>query len=624
MQYQQETDYTRRLDAKLWRRVVGYMKPYHRHLIGIMALMTVSALCDTLFPLLTREALDRLVGAGPASRIAGFALRYGAVVLAQTGCIFCFCMLCNKTECGINRHIRRLGFRKLQELSLSYYDQTPVGYIISRMTSDTARLGETIAWGLVDLFWSAAYILITAVAMLALNVKLALLVLSVMPVIAAAAIWFQKRILESYRQVRKTNSQITGAFNEGIMGARTSKTLVLEEANCREFSALTGRMREASVRAAVLSALFLPIVTSLGAVATAMVLHIGGTSVSVPQSAVTVGTLAAFVQYATGIFEPISNIARIFADLQASQAAAERVVDLLQTEAQIADSPQVIREYGTHLDPRRENWPAMQGEIEFDHVSFHYNTGEEVLHDFCLKVKAGQTVALVGETGAGKSTIVNLLCRFYEPTEGRILIDGTDYRERSILWLQEHLGYVLQQPHLFSGTVADNIRFGRLDATDEEIRRAAILAGADDFIQKLESGYDTQVGEGGGKLSTGQKQLISFARALIADPTLFVLDEATSSVDTRTEQKLQAAIAAAQRGRTCFIIAHRLSTIRGADVILVIRDGRIEEQGTHAELLARKGHYYALYANQFRDEGQRAAWASRRPEGIKGSEPAGM
>ncbi|MBQ8108787.1 MAG: ABC transporter ATP-binding protein [Clostridia bacterium] len=610
MQYQQETDYTKRLDAGLWRRLIRYMKPYHKHLFGIMATMAVSALCDTIFPLLTREAIDTFITGGASGGRLWFILRYAGTVLLQTACIFTFINLSGRAECGINRHIRKLSFKRLQELSFSYYDQTPVGFIISRMTSDTARLGETVGWGLVDLFWAAAYIVITAVAMFMLNARMALLVLSVVPIIAVTAVWFQKRILAGYRVVRKTNSQITGAFNEGIMGAKTSKTLVREEANCKEFAVLTGTMRSASIRAAVLSALFLPIVTSLGSVATALVLHRGGTEVFSATGLVTVGTLAAFVQYATGIFEPISSIARIFADLQASQAAAERVVSMLETEPEIFDRPEIVEQYGDSFNPRTENWPGIRGDVEFDHVCFHYSTGEEVLDDFSLKVKAGQTVALVGETGSGKSTIVNLICRFYEPTKGVIRIDGEDYKNRSILWLQAHLGYVLQQPHLFSGTIRENIRFGRLDATDEEIEEACRMVDAEGFILEMEKGYDTEVGEGGNRLSTGQKQLISFARALIANPAIFVLDEATSSVDTQTEQKLQAAIATALKGRTSFIIAHRLSTIHSADMILVIKGGRIIERGTHAELLAQRGYYYTLYSNQFREEWEKLAWDS--------------
>ena len=609
MQHQQEIDYTKKLDAGLWRRLIGYMKPYHKHLLVIMATMAVTALCDALFPLLTREAIDQFTNQErSAGAIAGFSAKYVGLVLLQALSAMTFCFLCGRAECGINRHIRKLCFHRLEELSFSYYDQMPVGFIISRMTSDTARLGETVAWGLVDLFWSGSYIVLTSVSMFLLNVRMALLVLSVVPVIAAAAVWFQKRILAGYRIVRKTNSQITGAFNEGIMGAKTTKTLVREEANCEEFAQLTGTMRAASIRAAVLSALFLPIVTSLGAIATAMVLHRGGTEVFIVGSGVTIGTLAAFVQYSTGIFEPISNIARIFADLQATQAAAERVLSTLETEPEIFDTPDVVEKFGDSFNPRRENWPGIRGDVEFDHVSFHYSTGEEVLHDFSLKVKAGQTVALVGETGSGKSTIVNLICRFYEPTEGVIRIDGEDYKKRSILWLQAHLGYVLQQPHLFSGTIRENIRFGRLDATDAEIEEACRMVDAESFILNMEKGYDTQVGEGGNRLSTGQKQLISFARALIANPAIFVLDEATSSVDTETEQKLQSAIATALRGRTSFIIAHRLSTIRSADMILVIRDGKITERGTHSELLAQRGYYDKLYANQFREEKEKELW----------------
>ncbi len=615
MQQQQEQDYTRRFDAGLWRRLIAYMKPYHKYLLGVMATMCVSAVCDVIFPLMTREALDNYASL-TSDTILWFAVRYAGIILVQFACIFVFCRLAGKAEQGINRHIRSMSFKRLEELSFSYYDTMPVGYIISRMTSDTARLGETVAWSLVDLYWSASYIAITSIAMFILDAKLALLVLSVVPVIAVIAVWFQKRILASYRIVRKTNSQITGAFNEGISGAKTSKTLRREKANTEEFEVLSGTMRRSSVHAAVMSALFMPIVVSLGALATAMVLAKGGNEVYALK-VLSLGTLAAFVQYSMGIFEPISSIARIFADLQASQAAAERVLSLLETEPEICDSPEVVEKYGDSFHPKKENWPDIRGDIEFDRVSFHYKGGEEVLHDFSLHVKAGQTVALVGETGSGKSTIVNLVCRFYEPTEGRILIDGTDYRQRSILWLQAHLGYVLQQPHLFSGTIRENIRFGRLDATDEEIETAAKMVDADAFIRQMEKGYDTQVGEGGNRLSTGQKQLISFARALIANPAIFILDEATSSVDTETEQKLQKAIATALEGRTSFIIAHRLSTIRSADMILVIRDGKITERGTHRELLAQRGYYYRLYVNQFRDKQEKKMWDTISLDGMR-------
>jgi len=506
----------------------------------------------------------------------------------------------------MTHRIRKIGFRRLQELSFSFYDKTPVGYLIARMTSDTQRLGDTIGWGFIDLMWGMGYVVMSAVTMFILNWKLALLVLSVIPMIAFVTMILQKKILKSYREVRKTNSKITGAFNEGIMGAKTTKTLVREEANCEEFVSLTSSMKHNSIRAALTSALLFPIVMSLGSFAIAYTLFKGGSDVFDPSLALSIGTLTAFVNYASSIFEPIVSVVRTFADLQNSQAAAERVINMIETEPEITDTDEVRARFGDNLNPDRSLWPDLRGDIEFENVSFRYKGGEKVLKNFDLKVKAGETIALVGETGSGKSTIVNLICRFYEPTEGRILIDGEDYKTRSQLWLQSHLGYVLQQPHLFSGTIRENIRYGRLDATDAEIEEAARLVDAEEFILRFEKGYDTDVGEGGSRLSTGQKQLISFARALIANPAIFVLDEATSSVDTETEQKIQRAIQTALKGRTSFIIAHRLSTIKNADRILVIVKGEVIESGTHKELILKRGYYYNLYANQFREEREQA------------------
>ncbi len=604
MQYQEEQDYTKRFDLGVWKRLLVYAKPFYRHLIAITFTMLLCAGFDVIFPLLTREAIDKYVSMGRTEGLGLFALKYMAVVIGQIICIFTFCFLSGHVEVGMTNRIRDIGFKRFQELPFSFYDQTPVGHMIARMTSDTNRLGETVGWGLIDLFWSAGYIVMTAIVLLTLNARMALLVMLIIPIIGVIAMWFQKRILQNYREVRKTNSKITGSFNEGIMGAKTTKTLVREEANADEFLQLTGRMKAASIRAAVLSALFMPIVSTLGSLAAAFVLWKGGYDVFT--GAMTFGTLTAFISYTTQIFEPISNIARIFAEMQSAQASAERVITMIETEPEIADTPEVIEKYGDSFHPKRENWPAIKGDIEFRDVTFRYTGGEKVLNHFNLKIRAGETIALVGETGSGKSTIVNLICRFYEPTEGEILIDGVNYKERSQLWLQSHLGYVLQQPHLFSGTIRENIRYGRLDATDEEVEAAARLVNAESFILKFEKGYDTDVGEGGNRLSIGQKQLVSFARALIANPAIFVLDEATSSVDTETEQIIQEAIKTVLSGRTSFIIAHRLSTIRHADRILVIQHGEITEQGSHAELIRQKGYYYNLYTNQFREEKENA------------------
>ena len=600
MQSFQETDYTKRFDLSLWKKLLHIAKPYHKNLYIVAAFMSVSAILDVLFPMMTSYAIDNFITGQTTQGIPAFIGAYLAMLAFQVISIFVFLRQSGYVETGTCYTIRKLGFQKLQELPFSYYDRMPVGYLMSRLTNDTQRLADTIGWSLLDLCWGAVFLVCCSIQMFLLNWRLALVVILVLPPLAVISWKFQKSILASYRKVRKTNSQITAGFNEGINGAKTTKTLVREEMNIQEFNEVAGEMRRSSVRAATLSSLFLPIVVSLGSLATAYALWKGGQDVLI--GAMTLGTVNVFVSYTVQFFQPVRDIARIFAELQSSQAAAERVISLLETEPDIVDTPEVVAEFGDNFHPKRENWPKLYGEVEFKDVSFRYKEGEKVLSHFNLHIKAGQTIALVGETGSGKSTIVNLVCRFYEPTEGSILIDGVDYRKRSQLWLQSNLGYVLQSPHLFSGTIADNIRYGKPEATDEEVRRAAQMVNAEGFILKMDKGYDSEVGEGGNRLSTGQKQLISFARAILCDPALFVLDEATSSVDTETEQIIQHAIQTVLSGRTSFIIAHRLSTVRSADRILVIQNGKITEDGTHHELIAKRGYYYQLYTNQFQEE----------------------
>ena len=600
MQSFQEQDYTKRFDLSLWKKLLHIAKPFHKNLAIIAVFMALSAIMDVLFPMMTSYAIDNFITGQTTQGIPAFVGVYLGMLVFQVVAIFVFLRQSGYVETGTCYTIRKLGFQKLQELPFSYYDRMPVGYLMSRLTNDTQRLADTIGWSLLDLCWGAVFLVCCSVQMFVLNWKLALVVILVLPPLAVISWKFQKSILASYRKVRKANSQITAGFNEGINGAKTTKTLVREEMNIQEFNQVADEMRNSSVRAATLSALFLPIVVSLGSLATAYALWKGGQDVLI--GVMTLGTVNVFVSYTVQFFQPVRDIARIFAELQSSQAAAERVISLLETEPDIVDSPEVVAEFGDNFHPKRENWPKLHGEVEFKDVSFRYKDGEQVLSHFNLHIQAGQTIALVGETGSGKSTIVNLVCRFYEPTEGQILIDGVDYRKRSQLWLQSNLGYVLQSPHLFSGTIADNIRYGRPDATDEEVHRAAQMVNAEGFILKMDKGYDSEVGEGGNRLSTGQKQLISFARAILCNPALFVLDEATSSVDTETEQIIQHAIQTVLAGRTSFIIAHRLSTVRSADRILVIQDGRITEDGTHHELIAKRGYYYQLYTNQFQEE----------------------
>lgn len=601
IRFEEQQYNTETLDAGLWKRIFRLMKPLKKQLILLFVLMVAVAGCDVLFPYLNKLAIDTFaVQKAPGWPLAAFSALYLAGVVFQACSVYLFFMQAGKIEMAFSYDVRQQAFAKLQTLSFSYFDRTPIGWLMARMSSDIARLAEILSWSLMDLIWGLAVMLGVSIVMLIVNWKLALLVLMVVPVLAWLSVWFQVRILKNYRSVRRINSRITSAFNEGITGAKTTKTLVIEDDNLKEFDQETAQMKVASVRAATLSALFMPIVMGLGAVSTAAILWSGGHQVLM--QTLQFGTLMMFTQYATQFFEPLRQIARLIAELQMAQASAERVLSLLDSEPEIVDSPEVIAKYGTELDPKPENYEPIHGDIEFSHVDFEYLKDERILTDFNLKVRAGQTVALVGETGSGKSTIVNLLCRFYQPIAGQILIDGVDYRQRSLGWLHSHLGYVLQSPHLFSGTVRDNIRYGRLNASDEEIEAAAKMVDAHDFIMQLEKGYDTDVGEGGSRLSTGQKQLISFARAVLADPRIFVLDEATASIDTETEQVIQYAIDHLMKGRTSFIIAHRLSTIVNADLILVMKKGKIVEQGTHDQLMQQGGYYSRLYTAQFNED----------------------
>ena len=601
MNRNEEDVYSTSFSLKTWAGMIPFFKPYRKKILLIMLLMSLCALVDVLIPIFQKYIIDNYIIPLNTDGIWPVAALGGIGVVAATVATTVFIRVAIKVEVSFGYDLKKALFNHLQTLSLSYYNTTPVGYIIARVMSDSDRIGTLVAWGLVDVLWGSSYIIMAIISMLLLDFKLGLILVITMPFMALATSWFQSRILNYNRVVRRTNSRITGAFNEGINGARTSKSLVIEDINSREFGALTGEMYTASTRAAGLSAVFQPVIMMFGSIAIAIILVQG--SGQVLTFAMPIGTLSALISYALGIFEPIRQVTRIFNDAIATQANIERVQSLLDTKPLINDSTEVIAKYGDSFEPKREGWEDIHGDIRFENVSFQYPDGnEEVLDNFSLDVPAGSCVAIVGETGAGKSTLVNLVCRFFEPTDGKILIDGRDYRERSQLWLHSSIGYVLQSPHLFSGTVRDNIRYGRLDATDDEIISAAKLVSADRVIENLPDGLDSDVGEGGDKLSTGEKQLISFARAVIANPRIFVLDEATSSVDTDTERLIQNAISNILKNRTSFIIAHRLSTIKMADLILVVRDGKIIEQGTHNELIAKKGYYLQLYTMQFERE----------------------
>ena len=592
-----EKSFNKNIDIKLWKEIMLYSLPYKKLIIALSVVMLLVAGVDAILPLLTRYAIDNYIVAEDLNGLYGFSIIYLVIIIIQGINIFAFIYFAGKLETEMAASIREKAFTSLQELSLSFYNQRPVGWLIARLTSDVHKLSSIISWGIVDFVWGFAMMFTIVIIMLRLNYRLALITLVVLPVLLIISFYFQKKILHEFRLVRKINSKITGAFNEGISGAKTSKTLVIEDRNCDEFTGLTNKMAKSSIKAAIYSSLFLPSVLVLSSVGTGLALWQGGNAVI--QGAITYGTLVAFISYTVQFFEPVREMARVFAELQSAQAAAERIISLINTESEIVDSKLVIEKYGTILKPKKENWPEIKGNIEFRNVEFKYTDNEEVLNNFNLNVSAGQKIALVGETGSGKSTIVNLLCRFYEPVDGEIYIDGKEYRNFSQSWLHSNIGYVLQDPHLFSGTIKENIRYGFENATDAEIKNAADLVQATRFINKLPDGFDTEVGEGGDLLSTGEKQLISFARAIISNPAIFILDEATSSIDTEMELIIQKTINKVLKNRTSFIIAHRLSTIKNADKIIVLKDGKIIESGNHYQLIDRKGYYYDLYQNQF-------------------------
>lgn len=594
---------TDHLDTKLWRRILKHFFVYKKDLTIIFISMISIACVDIAFPYLNKLAIDYFVlENGDLSKLWPFGLIYGFLILVQVFVVYFFIKFTGKVEMQFAYDIRNQAFKKLQELSFSYYDKTPQGWIMARMTSDIGRLADIVSWSIIDLIWGSTLIIGVSIVMLIVNWRLALLVLVVVPFLAYISIIFQKKILQRYRLTRKINSKITAAYSEGILGAKTTKTMGLEDQQSAEFRELTSSMKSESVKAAILSAAFMPIVMGLGAFSSAMLIWIGGQQVLV--GTIAFGTLVLFTQYASQFFEPLRQIARLLAEFQMAQASAERVLSLLNADVDLVDRDDVVEKYGSILEPKTEVYEKVKGDVEFDNVSFYYKEEEPVLVNFNLKVNRGETIALVGETGSGKSTIVNLICRFYEPKSGVIRIDGVNTKDRSLGWLHSNLGYVLQAPHLFSGTIKENIRYGDLNASDEAIVEAAKRVSAHEFIMNMEEGYDTEVGEGGGRLSTGQKQLISFARAILANPSIFILDEASSSIDTETEQIIQIAIESVLHDKTTFIIAHRLSTIVNADRILLIDKGRIVEDGTHSQLMHKKGRYYRLYTNQFNEDRQ--------------------
>ncbi len=579
-------------------KLMPYVRPYRKKLIAMMVLGLAASAIDSVYPLFNQYALNHFIALKTLDTMPQFIWLYIAILAVQVIINLISTFWAGQIEMSVDHDLRDASFSHLQTLSFSYFNQNNVGYIHARVMSDTGRIGEIVAWRFMDLIWNGSYLIFVLVIMLKMNARLTAWIVLLVPIAVLLISWFQKRIVTLNRRIREINSTITGNFNEGITGVRSIKTMAVESVINSDFQKDSERMRKESVHAVHYSALLSATMVLMSSMALAVVLWRGGMITA--EQVMSIGTLSVFMSYALNLMDPIEAIVQTISALVASQVNIERFTKLMNTASDVADSPEVIEKYGDTFHPKKENWEPLHGDVEFRDVTFRYPDGtENVLEHFNLKVPQGTNVAIVGETGAGKSTLVNLVCRFYEPTSGQVLIDGRDARERSQLWLHSNIGYVLQTPHLFSGTVRDNLRYGKPDASDEEIMKALQMVSADFVIRKMDHGLDSEVGEGGDLLSTGEKQLLSFARALLADPRILVLDEATSSIDTVTEKAIQNAISAVTKGRTSFVIAHRLSTIVDADVILVVRDGKIIERGTHHELMRQRGYYYSLYTRQF-------------------------
>ena len=579
-------------------KILPYLSHVRGQILMMVTLAIISSCVDITIPQFQRYALDTFVGTGSMATIVPFVIAYVAMILLAAVVNYISCSQATIVEMKVNRELRQVGFRHLQTLSFSYFNQNSVGYIHARLMSDTGRIGGLVSWWLIDCTWRISYLVGAIIVMIKMNAELALMVLTTVPLLVLLFAIFQKRLEDVNHEVREINSRITGNFNEGIMGAKTIKSLSIEDKMELQFTVETEHMRSRAIRASRLRGLFAGTMNFASSAALAIVLWKGG-YIALEE----IGTFSVFMSYAQGMMEPLRWLVDIVSDLITTQVNIERFTDLLAVQSDVIDTPEVAEKYGDCFEPKKENWEPIRGDIEFRDVTFRYPDGEEtVLEHFSLRIPFGSHIAIVGETGAGKSTLVNLVCRFYEPTSGQLLIDGRDARERSQLWLHSAIGYVLQTPQLFSGTVRENLMMGNPDATEEQIREAIRMVSADEVIAHLEKGLDTDVGEGGDLLSTGEKQLISFARAILADPRILILDEATASVDTMTEAKIQTAMEVVTKGRTTLMIAHRLSTVRNADLILVVKNGRIVEQGTHTELLTKKGYYHELYTRQYQDE----------------------
>ncbi|MFA5660427.1 MAG: ABC transporter ATP-binding protein [Bacilli bacterium] len=596
----------KKVKVNVWLQVFKIILKSKKDLVLLLIFATVLSLAEALIIPLNAYAIENLIDTYNAVHLVPFILLSVAQIITFALSVFFFIYYGSKLEAKVRYILRKESFKNLQKLPFSYYDSTKQGWIMARMTSDTNRLARIVSWGILDITWSAFFMFFTITILFFNDYKLALIFIAFIPILVVIALLFRKKVLLLNRKSRFHNSQLTGLFNESFLGVKTTKSLAIEDELSKEFIEEAKVMKKVTVEATFVSAVFSSTLLAGSYTIVAFIIALGGFFLTKGQ--ISMPVLFIFIRAAMNVFEPVLNLTKFINDLQVAQASAERVLQLVNEKPEIDDRDEVKDVYGDLFNHKKENWEDIKGDVEFKDVTFFYNPKEVILDHFNLKVKAGQTVAFVGHTGSGKTTIVNLFARFYEPKSGEILIDGIDYRSRSLSWLHSRLGYVLQMPELFSTTIKENIRYGNLEASDEEVIAASKAVGLDDYVATLSEGYDTQVGEAGNLLSVGQKQLISFARAIIANPRILILDEATSSIDSEAEHKIQLATNQLLEGRTSFVVAHRLSTIVNSDLIVLLDGGKIKEMGTHAELLSNRGPYFELYRNQFISERSHATY----------------
>lgn len=606
----------------VWRKMFRYTLRNWPLLIVLALSMLLTTFYDSSFmPMMRKAAIDAI----PAISLSGsitnmiidvnlifgisfsvnfyqYALIFGSGIIIRSLSIFVTFFVTNYFDMLINTSLRRDAFRRVQELSFSYFDRTPSGWLIARMQNDTASISDILSWGVIRVVWITFELVFTLITMFSVNVMLSLVILSTAPILIIITPLFQRVLLKAHRRARNAYSNFVRWLAECINGVKTIKTLNVEEKMYKEAREVTENIYNKRRKAFKVHAYFMPFIMFISSITTALVILLATSNLDlITADDGVVSTLVLFIGFVSQIYNPIQEFSEVSNEFIATQASVEKVLSLIETKPDIIDTPKVIEKYGSLFANKKENFELLKGDIRFENVNFSYIKGTEVIHDLNLHIAQGTSLAIVGETGSGKSTTANLLCRFYEPTSGRILIDDVDYKERSVGWLRSNIGYVQQTPFIFRGTYFDNVRYGRTDANLDEVIKACQIVGIDDFINAQKDGYMSELDDGGSQLSGGQKQLISFARALIRNPRLLILDEATSSIDTESEGIIQKAMHKILKGRTSIIIAHRLSTIVHCDRILVMSNGLVIEDGSHYELMNRKGHYYRLYMNQFRE-----------------------